>query len=528
VAPRVSAVIYRALDEHPEQRFDDAASMLAEVELCAAELGTRATADQLGRLVQHLMEDEEFLTDRHGHYQVQRPVPRPAGAVTRSLSSGGPAREERGAAPVDPSALALAQTAIAPAEASGAEDLVTQVIRGRGEREHFGEVDTQVVHEDERADFEQLETRVVRGRRDESEDLATQIHRGGRDATPAPTAIASDLGLAQQLRDAPGDPSLAEPSQEQRLAPSPPVDAERAGTAPVSRDPAAQPVDPPPWAFAPRALDRDFEDGPTEVEQSPWLDSTGRAQSPTAAAPAAPGPDQTRTEVIRTRSGKRRSVRLMLLVLLLAVIFAGLGAQVVVRWMGERDRSPWPPEPAEAPASTDVAPVSSDPTPASSDPTPASSDPAPAGAGSASVDQVPRTEPQTEPAAAPGREPRTPAPAGRVAAPGGGRSPSPAAAPRTPEEQPQPERARPVAEPAAAPAAPAAATATRITVTADPPGRAYVDGRLVGPRTPVRATPVAPGEHRVMVVYSSTGRSETRSVRVRAGEHVVVSFAASP
>jgi hypothetical protein len=65
-----------------------------------------------------------------------------------------------------------------------------------------------------------------------------------------------------------------------------------------------------------------------------------------------------------------------------------------------------------------------------------------------------------------------------------------------------------------------------LTVVAEPPGRAYVDGRLVGHRTPVRAVAVSPGSHEIRVVFSSTGEAQVRRVSVANGAHEVVRFTA--
>ncbi len=357
------------------------------------------------------------------------------------------------------------------------------------------------------------------------EEFATQIHRGSHSLSPpdrAAPAVASPPETPQPAA-LPGpavDPSPAQPSVQSppraasAIGPSPPASVEAAQAAPPPAF--VVPSEEPPLSAATWTTQDDgsnsapgLDASATAPDAAPsydWTDKTvpDAASQGDVKALANASRKQVTNAVKATKSGgggldygSRRStrVRLVVFALIVLLVIAIAGFALVAQWRAARDASPFPLESNETTETSEIPLSLIGATPVDASPADASVVIADATPATVIVESPP---PDTADSPAPRRQSkarrvrRQPRRDSRV----------------TPAPQ-QNSRGR-----------------AQLSILADPPGRAYVDGRLVGHRTPVRGVRLSPGVHQVRVVFSSTRQAQSRRITLDPGEHEVVRFSA--
>lgn len=549
VAARVSSTIARAVERDPDRRFTDALSMLSELDSCFAELGLSASQDRLGALVSKLMDVEEKQTHRRDRKPEQQPpqgAPSPFSTASLGPSDLLPTADANPFDDIDEyeplseieeignieeldegdllqeMGLATAPTELAHemSAGGGVEDLETRLVRGSSATPVAQNGHPEKVLQNE-APIDELKTNIVAANRAGEEQLETQIHRGS--ANLPVSMISSNSTPASPSEPGPRGPAL-QPAPSS-IGPSPtharqPNDVGRQGSPDIgaSPEPSAppEPAAHPPWAIPEQRVEQHDD------KQQP---SASTVKQDDASLPANPASDQPWTSRVviekqpeqpakgnRTKSNHRRKLHLVLALLTVVTIAAIWGSCVALRWQEERNRAPFPLDESSllhtSPDASAASLVGSEPSEEDQQATGgAIDDSADAGSDRPSTTDVPPPPASVEiprPQKTPPRHRRRPP------------EEHPTTAPRQqttePTSQPQKVRPTPVRR----------GTKAHITVLANPPGRVYVDGRLVGHRTPARAVEVSPGSHRVRVVHSSTSESTTRSITIRAGEHQIL------
>jgi serine/threonine-protein kinase len=514
LAPRVGAVIERATDPRPERRYADAISMLGEVEQCASELGVAGFADRLGNLVRALRDEKK---DRSGS---QEPPPRGrAGARTDEATTGG--------------------LGVAPTVQVGdrTDELATRVRRP----ERAGSPTSALAGRDVSAEptsFEDLQTQVHRGA--PLDNIRTRVHQGATapfDARGLAAGSGAVSGPPGGVSDPPasgpsshGSSDLLGPRVDGFVGPAPRsqhVTGRAAGasdllepgvrTSPRPAREVTGSVMPPERLFpqdgpAVGAVRSPSTEAQVVTDRDPaWpLDTSVEATT----GPETPAPPET-TAVVRGRGQRPRHTRMLAkLAGVTAVMFVTCLAVGIGWHLGWRGGA------TSAPALARLIGVSPEESADAGDAWPDAGGAPPDRPDETALDAEP-VQPRSVPDDGGGRtaiEPQRPPPS---------ESPPAEREPRHREEAPlvssePPEHQREVPPPPVPRGPGGSRGAASISIYADPPGVPYVDGRLVGPRTPVREVEVPPGRHEVRVHFPSTRSEARRVVTVRPGVNEVV------
>lgn len=560
VSSRVAGVIERAVEQKPERRYSDAISMLSEIEQFARELGVGATGDRLGDLVRSLQGSSisksggRPSTSGEGFGEVEVPA----------------RRDQLGTAPTRGVAVSEELATKVRRGAGGAEALATKVHRG---------------NQTSGSALEAIETRVLSNRNAPLDELKTQVRRNVTRPLETEDIIAESVGLetspdgsdpatsrtgasdlidvraidsnqrGQSEASAPhrdtgtsaGSPRVGPPAprkqpraletrsgtsdlllEDRGVPPSAPHPQSTIGPTPPA--PSAYPPQAPgvawPHETAPRAVEPEpsprQEAQPQSTEAPPrapeqWPSDQGREPRSGPAsgpAPAAPAPRRSeppplfeetveRTARVRVRTQSQRGP--LFWGAIVAIATAVTVIAIVVGWtVGWR-------RPTQAPGGAEdligVSPVQD----AGIEGGDARGSSENLGTGtdvSSDVEGADQPSTETDPEAAPER----------AKAPPRSRPPvQPRETPRRDDDPRLQKRAN------SSPQRPGTGRGqARVSIYSDPPGVAYVDGRLVGPRTPVRGVEVSAGRHEIRVVFSSTRQEARRVVTVRPGGHEVV------
>jgi serine/threonine-protein kinase len=353
-----------------------------------------------------------------------------------------------------------------------AEELRTQVKRGV----NMEELATQVhrgAAKPARA-FENLETKVHSGRATPIEELKTQVRRGNAPISPSvgptPPAMHSDgVGSSDLLRPAATEslPSQQKPDREQHI-------------------PSPSPAPPAAWP------------SPAEASEQDAAFVTARNEAPLQFQEHDENTDRVRVQPGRTRQGNPMFWGILVasgvIVIIVAILIGwrfgtrtSMEPQVVTDdLIGATPATAGRDQPPEARANVENPAISDEP--------------------QAPGDEPPPTKThsgQRDLAAAKARP--TPSP-----------RPPPPLTKHTQPPRPEPPAPREPSRP------PSDRSKAMISIFADPPGQAYVDGRLVGTRTPVQNVEVSPGRHEVRVRFSSNNQEARRVITVRAGDRLPV------
>ncbi len=576
LASRVGSVIQRAVDQRPERRYSDAISMLSEIEQFSRELGGGSAADKLGNLVRSLHAARRAKSGNQPKARASESAGQDARASENRLPTA-PTQADG----VEAEDL---ETKIRHG-ADGIEALETQVHRGeRGGRGSALEALETRVLSGRRAPLDELKTQVRRDvtRPLDTEDIIVESSAVGSPRRPSSDSshslgvsdlisVEEDDGTSRRSvessRERGVDGSVAGASPIGPRPPAPPrpnipsgsgpsdllvekseaenssmrsMDsraAEQAAVGPVPQPQShPQPRDErPAWMEPPTSTESD-EGGGSKPHEAPRVATDAvaprspaqwRASPPRESRHAPAGSDaqeesslgdvgdsgqgtgasqvEQSESTARVRVGKRKGPHpLFWGGIVVAATLVTLTA-VFIGWRIGWHRSPPPPAGAEALIGVSPSPDAGDD----------------GGVGQASLDTTETQGPSESDVGDAGGE------VGANESP-----PSPERDDDVPRPQPQkrvreaPARSdppRPRKRGDDPPVRPGSSRGSaRVSIYSDPPGVAYVDGRLVGPRTPVRGVEVSPGRHEVRVVFSSTRQEARRVVTVSPGGHEVV------